>query len=52
MKKIKIGKFTFHEALFGHISDNAKDFITKLLCYDPEKRMTAEEALEHPWITT
>jgi len=26
------------------------DFVTKLLCVDPEKRPTADEALEHPWI--
>jgi len=26
------------------------DFITKLLTIDPEKRPSAEEALEHPWI--
>ena len=41
MKKVKIGKFTFHEPLFTHTSDFAKDFITRLLQYDPEKRMTA-----------
>lgn len=26
------------------------DFVTKLLTIDPEKRPSAEEALEHPWI--
>lgn len=26
------------------------DFITKLLTIDPKKRLSAEEALEHPWI--
>ncbi|CDW80062.1 protein kinase domain containing protein [Stylonychia lemnae] len=51
MKKVKIGKFTFHETLWGTISETAKDFITKLLQYDPEKRMTAEEAIQHKWIT-
>jgi serine/threonine protein kinase len=28
----------------------AKDFITKLLVVDPKKRMTAKQALEHPWL--
>lgn len=28
------------------------DFVLKALAWDPEERMTAEEALNHPWITT
>lgn len=32
-------------------SDAAKDLITKLLCSDTAKRITAHEALEHPWLT-
>jgi len=50
MKKIKTGKFTFHESLFSEVSDSAKDFITSLLQYDPEKRLTATLALSHPWL--
>ncbi|KAI9016926.1 kinase-like domain-containing protein [Gaertneriomyces semiglobifer] len=33
------------------ISPLAKDFITKLLHYDPQHRMTAEQALDHPWFS-
>lgn len=32
-------------------SDSAKDLIGKLLTTDTAKRLTAEEALEHPWLT-
>jgi len=32
------------------ISDNARDFILKLLDRDPTKRYTAEQALKHPFI--
>jgi len=32
------------------ISDEGKDFIKKLLVKDPEDRMTAKQALMHPWI--
>eukprot|EP00300_Choanocystis_sp_HF-7_P021152 c20742_g1_i6.p2 GENE.c20742_g1_i6~~c20742_g1_i6.p2 ORF type:complete len:102 (+),score=25.43 c20742_g1_i6:826-1131(+) len=31
------------------VSDQAKDLITHLLEKDPQKRFTAQEALEHTW---
>jgi len=48
---IKAGKWTFYERSFAKVSAEAKDFICKCLETDPAKRMTAEEALDHPWIT-
>lgn len=33
------------------MSDLAKDLISKLLVADPDHRLTADEILEHPWIT-
>ncbi|XP_039142595.1 calcium-dependent protein kinase 33-like isoform X1 [Dioscorea cayenensis subsp. rotundata] len=32
------------------ISDGAKDLIKKMLTQDPKKRITAAQALEHPWL--
>ncbi|KAK8961669.1 Calcium-dependent protein kinase 34 [Platanthera guangdongensis] len=32
------------------ISDGAKDLVKKMLCKDPQKRFTAFEVLNHPWI--
>ncbi|ORY87499.1 kinase-like domain-containing protein [Leucosporidium creatinivorum] len=32
------------------VSEEAKDFIRKLLVVDPDHRMTAAEALHHPWL--
>lgn len=32
------------------VSDSCKDLISKLLQKDPMKRMSAQEALEHPWV--
>ena len=32
------------------MSDEAKDFIKKLLVMDPDKRMSAKEALDHKWL--
>jgi len=43
--------FDFPEDYWSDISENAKDFISKLLVVDPKKRMTAKEALEHPWLS-
>jgi calcium-dependent protein kinase len=50
MKKVKIGKFSFSDPCWSAMSDKAKDFITKLLTFDIERRPSAEEALQHPWI--
>lgn len=38
------------EPEFEDVSDEAKDFITKLLVIDQSKRMSADEALRHPWL--
>jgi len=35
----------------GRISAEAKNFIISLLEKNPHKRLTAEKALQHPWIT-
>ena len=32
------------------MTPEARDFLDKLLQYSPEKRLTANEALNHPWI--
>ena len=47
--KILIGKYDLESPPFNKISKNAKDLISKLLLNDPEKRISAEEALNHPW---
>ncbi|KAK9478623.1 kinase-like domain-containing protein [Lipomyces japonicus] len=38
------------EEYWGHISANAKDFIEQTLVVDPEKRLTAEQCLRHPFL--
>ncbi|KAH8061740.1 serine/threonine kinase [Aureococcus anophagefferens] len=37
-------------ALFGHVSDAAVDFVTKLLDRDVDARLTADGALREPWL--
>lgn len=48
-KRIKVANFVFPE--FAYISTNAKNLITKLLVVEPEKRLTLDEILKHPFIT-
>ena len=49
-EKIIGGNYEFHPEYWGHISAEAKDFVSRLLTVDVELRMTAQEALLHPWV--
>lgn len=51
MKKVRAGKFSFDDKSWSAVSQNAKDFISKLLTYNQDNRPSAQEALSHPWIT-
>jgi calcium/calmodulin-dependent protein kinase I len=48
--KIKSAEYSFPSPEWDHISDLAKDLISKLLVTDPDQRLTADEILEHPWM--
>ncbi|KAG2306217.1 hypothetical protein Bca52824_025965 [Brassica carinata] len=41
---------SFNEPPWPSLSFEAKDFVKRLLYKDPRKRMTASQALMHPWI--
>ncbi|XP_052193107.1 CDPK-related kinase 5 isoform X2 [Diospyros lotus] len=41
---------SFDEAPWPSLSSEAKDFVKRLLSKDPRKRMSAAQALSHPWI--
>lgn len=42
----------FYPSHWEGISEEAKDFISKLVEKDPEKRYSAKQALQHPWLTS
>ncbi|XP_010536433.1 PREDICTED: calcium-dependent protein kinase 29 [Tarenaya hassleriana] len=44
------GKLDLESSPWPSISEDAKDLIRKMLKRDPKKRITAAEALEHPWM--
>ncbi|KAI0563856.1 Protein kinase [Gracilaria domingensis] len=41
----------FPKELWGFFTDGVKDLIGKLLEKDPSKRLTVDQALQHPWVT-
>ena len=49
-EQIMAGSYDFPSEYWGSISAAAKDFVSKLLLVDVKKRLTAEEALAHPWL--
>jgi len=49
--KIKKGKFSFHQKEFKNVSNKAKDLICNLLMYNKDYRITASQALQHPFFT-
>ncbi|KAH0450438.1 hypothetical protein IEQ34_021130 [Dendrobium chrysotoxum] len=42
---------SFHEK-FPHVHPQAIDLVEKMLTFDPRKRLTVEEALEHPYLAS
>lgn len=51
MAKILKCQYTFEMPNFDKISHHAKDFISSLLVLNPEERFSAEQCLNHPWLT-
>ena len=49
-EKIKSGNYDADDPIWDNVSDGGKDLVEKLLTVDAEKRLTAEEALNHPWV--
>jgi len=45
------GLYTFPKTYWKAVSPKAIDLIKKLLTVDPKKRISVEEALQHPWIS-
>ncbi|CAF2129277.1 unnamed protein product [Rotaria magnacalcarata] len=48
---INRANYDFDDESFTDISKEAKDFISKLLVKDKDKRLSARQCLAHPWLT-
>ncbi|CAE5962456.1 unnamed protein product [Arabidopsis arenosa] len=49
-EEILRGDIDFESEPWPSISESAKDLVRNMLKYDPKKRFTAAQVLEHPWI--
>nr|AGQ20411.1 calcium dependent protein kinase 2 [Zingiber officinale] len=49
-REVLKNKPDFRRKPWPQVSDSAKDFIKKLLVKDPRARLTAAQALSHPWV--
>ncbi|PHT49938.1 Calcium-dependent protein kinase 16 [Capsicum baccatum] len=49
-KEVLRNKPDFRRKPWSNISNSAKDFVKKLLVKDPRARLTAAQALSHPWV--
>lgn len=47
-----MGHFEYPSPYWDSIGDPALDLIDKMLTVDVEKRITIDECLNHPWVTT
>ncbi|UYV72615.1 DCLK1 [Cordylochernes scorpioides] len=48
--QILAGKFTFLSPYWDNISHSAKDLISHMLELNPDRRFSADDVLDHPWI--
>lgn len=50
MEKVAKGLYSFSGKEWSYVSKEAKNFIKKLLEYEPQSRYSAEEAYNDPWL--
>ncbi|XP_071942496.1 myosin light chain kinase, smooth muscle-like [Antedon mediterranea] len=51
LSAVTMAEWDFEDESFDEISDEAKDFIEKLLLKSKDTRMSASDGLEHMWLT-
>ncbi|ETK92573.1 CAMK protein kinase [Phytophthora nicotianae] len=51
VKEIANGNYDVENKWYKSLTADAKDFLTRLLDSDPSKRLTAKQALQHPWLS-
>ena len=49
-QSIRRGQYCFHPQEWKGTSRESRDFVRRMLKMDPSKRMTVDQALNHPWV--
>jgi serine/threonine protein kinase len=49
-EQIKNCRYSFEAETWQDVSEEAKDFVKKILVADPKKRLTSEQIFNHPWM--
>mmetsp|Transcript_1032 Transcript_1032/g.2157 ORF Transcript_1032/g.2157 Transcript_1032/m.2157 type:complete len:806 (-) Transcript_1032:241-2658(-) len=52
MRRIVACQYTFPDNVASRLSGPAKDLVRRLLVVDPRRRLTAEQVLQHEWISS
>ena len=50
LRRVQAGQINFDPDAFSKVSDEAKDFIAKLLVFTAYGRLNVQQALEHAWL--
>jgi calcium-dependent protein kinase len=50
-RNVMLGRYRMPDSRWEAISESAKDFVRKLLVVNPDDRMSADQALKHPWLS-
>ncbi|CAB3407811.1 unnamed protein product [Caenorhabditis bovis] len=50
LQRVGDGKISMSNSVWNNISENAKDLVRKMLDVDPNRRVNAKQALQHPWL--
>jgi calcium/calmodulin-dependent protein kinase I len=49
-RKIVAGKYEFSDDSWADVSEDARELVRKMLVLNPDDRITAKDALRHPWL--
>ena len=49
-EQIKACKYDFDVETWESVSEEAKDFVSKILVADPKARLTCDQMMAHPWM--
>jgi len=49
-RKIVVGKYQFEDDSWSDVSNDARDLVERLLVTNPDRRLSALDCLQHPWL--